>query len=149
MSGPAALIKLAERRADEAVLAWQRLDAQCHDARDRLALLQQHREAYRQLTQASLQHGMPAGSIVAHVGFIEQIEAVVVHHTNELGRLEAACARQWQAVVDARRDKRRYEILAERIAARDSAAASRRTRAETEEELLRAAGACVPIFRVP
>jgi flagellar export protein FliJ len=147
MSGTLALIKLAERRTDEAVAAWRRLDAQCRDVRHKLRLLQQHREAYRELTQASLQHGVPAGAIVAHVGFIEQIEAVVLRQAKELEQLEAACARQWQAVVDARRDKRRYEILAERIAARDNAAAARRARVETEEALLRAAAASAPIFR--
>jgi flagellar export protein FliJ len=146
MSGLAALAKLAERRADEAVAAWQRLTAQCNDAKQKLVQLQQHREAYRALAHTGLQHGMPAGSIVAHVGFIGQIESVVVRQTNEIGQLEAACVRQWQAVVDARRDKRRYEILVERVAAREAATASQRSRAETEEALLRAAAVSDPIF---
>jgi flagellar export protein FliJ len=146
MSGLATLVKLAERRADEAVAAWQRLNAQCDDAKHKLVLLQQHREAYRELTHTGLQHGMPAGSIVAHVGFIGQIETVVVRQTNEIGQLEAACVRQWQAVVDSRRDKRRYEILTERAAARDAATASQRTRMETEEALSRAAAVSEPVF---
>jgi flagellar export protein FliJ len=146
MSGFAILVKLAEHRADEAVAAWQRLTAQCDDARDKLVLLQRHRETYRELTQAGLRHGMPAGAILAYVGFIGQIETVVVRQSNELGELEAACVRQWQAVVDSRRDKRRYEILAERVNARDAAAAAQRTRVETEEALARAAAASTPIF---
>jgi flagellar export protein FliJ len=145
VSGLATLLKLAERRADEAIVAWQRLNAKCDDARQKLVLLQQHRDAYRARTHTGLQQGMPAGALVAHVGFIGQIEAVVVRQTSEIGQLEEACARQWQTVVDARRDKRRYEILAERAAAREAATAAQRTRLETEEALLRAAAPSGPI----
>jgi flagellar export protein FliJ len=146
MSGLSTLIKLAERHADAAVATWQRLNAQYDDARHKLALLQQHREAYRERTQTELQQGAQAGSIIAHVGFIGQIEAVVVRQTEELGQLEAACARQWQTVVDARRDKRRYEILAERIAARAAAKTAQRMHVETDEALSRAAAASAPVF---
>jgi flagellar export protein FliJ len=146
LSGLATLVKLAERRADAAVAAWQRLAAQCDDAKQKLIRLQQHREAYCELAHTGLQNGMPAGSIVAHVGFIGQIESVLARQTNELGQIEAACVRQWQAVVDARRDKRRYEILLERVAARDAATASKRSQVENEEALLRAAVVSGPIF---
>jgi flagellar export protein FliJ len=146
MSGLDTLIKLAVRRADAAVAAWQRLNAQYDDAKHKLELLHQHREVYRERTQTELQQGARAGSIVTHVGFIGQIEAVVAHQTEELGQLEAACARQWQTVVDARRDKRSYEILAERIATRAAAKTSQRMRVETDEALSRAAAASRPVF---
>jgi flagellar export protein FliJ len=146
MSGLATLVKLAGRRADEAAAAWQRLDAQCADAKHKLMLLEQHRDAYRALTHHSLRDGMPAGSISARIGFIGQIEAILVRQTQELERLEAACARQWQAMLDARRDRRSYELLAERGAARAATAASLHSRRETDEALLRAAQAGASIF---
>jgi flagellar export protein FliJ len=141
MSGLALLIKVAERRAGEAVAAWRRLEAQCVDTRHKLALLEQHRDAYCRLTHCGLFDGMPAGAIAARVGFIDQIEAVLARQTQELERLEAACARHWQAVIETRRDRRGYEILAERHAARAAAAAALETRRETDEALSRAAQA--------
>jgi flagellar export protein FliJ len=141
MSGLALLLELAGRRADDAVAAWQRLDAQCADARHKLALLEQHRDAYRRLTDSGLRDGMPAGAIAARIGFIGQIEAVLGRQAQELERLEAACAHHWQALVDARRDRRGYEILTERVAARAAAAAARRIGRETDDALSRAAQA--------
>ena len=147
MSGLATLIKLVEHRSDEATVAWQRLAAQRDDAKHKLLLLQKHGEGYRDLMRAELRHGMPAASIVAHLGFIGQIEAVVVNQEGELGQLQEACARQWQELVSLRREKRTYEILSERAAARDAVAASRRLRAEIDESLLRAVGRSAPVFR--
>jgi flagellar export protein FliJ len=138
VSGLATLIRLAERRADEAVLAWQRLKAQCDDAEHKLLLLHKHREGYRELMRTGLQHGVPAASIVAHIAFLGQIDAVVVRQKSELGQLDEACARQWDEFVDARRQKRMYEILRERISARDATTASRREQAELGELLQRA-----------
>jgi flagellar export protein FliJ len=139
MKGLASLIKLAERRTEQAVLAWQRLRAQCDDAKQKLLLLQKHREGYRDLMRTGLQQGMRAASSTAHIDFIGQIEAVAVRQGSELGQLEQACARQWEELMSARRDQRMYEILQERAAARDAATASRRRQAESDEAVMRAA----------
>ena len=139
MSGLATLIKLAERRVQQAVLDWQRLTARRDDARGKLARLQHYRQVYRDLMQTGLRDGMPAATIVAHIGFIAQIDAVVVRQQSELGELEAACAQHFDAVVNARREQRIYEILSEQIRTRAATAASRRQHLETGEILQRAA----------
>ena len=82
-----------------------------------------------------LLEGMSATSIMAHIDFIGQIEAVVVRQEAEIQDLEKACGRQLQELVEARREKRKYEILSERAAARDAEAASRRQQAEVDELL--------------
>lgn len=139
MKGLASLIKLAERRTEQAVLAWQRLHAQCDDAKQKMLLLQKHGDGYRDLMRTDLQQGMQAASSTAHIDFIHQIEAVSVRQGTELGQLEQACARQWQELVSARRDQRMYEILQERAATRDAATASQRQQAESDEAVMRAA----------
>ena len=139
MSGLATLIKLAERRAQEAVLDWQRLTARRDDAGGKLLRLQQHRQVYRDMMQTGLRRGMPAATIVAHLKFIAQIEAVTVRQQSEFGELEAACAKQYDLVVNARREQRIYEVLSEQIRARAATAASRRQHLETGEILQRAA----------
>jgi flagellar export protein FliJ len=141
MSGLATLIKFAERRAGGALTAWQRLRNQCDEAEHKLLLLKKHGEGYRDVMRAGLQQGMSATSMMAHICFIGQIEAVVVRQESELGNLKEACARQWQELLDARREKRMYEILSERAATRDAEAASRRQHAEIDELLQRAAKA--------
>ena len=146
MSGLALLLKLAEHRADEAAAAWRQLAARYADAKHKLQQLERHRDAYRELTDSGLRDGMPAGAIAARIGFVGQIEAVLVQQVGELERLEAACARQWQALHEARGERRRYEILAGRVAARAAAASSRRQRLETEEALLRGAPGPAAIF---
>jgi flagellar export protein FliJ len=140
------LIKLAERRADEAVAAWRALHAQCEDARQKLDLLQRHGEGYRDLLWADLQRGIPATSIAACLGFIGQIEAVVGHQQSELVQLEEACARQWQELVTLRREKRMFEILSERAAAKTAASDAHRQRCEIEEALVRAARTAPPML---
>jgi flagellar export protein FliJ len=139
------LAKLAERRADEAVSVWRRLQAQCEDARQKLDLLQRHGEKYRDLMRAGLQRGMPATSIAACLGFIGQIEAVVGHQQSELVQLEEACARQWQELVTLRRERRMFEILGERAAAEAAATEGQRQRREIEEALACAARTWSPI----
>jgi flagellar export protein FliJ len=140
------LIKLAERRTDEAVTAWRRLHAQCEDARHKLDLLQRHGEGYRDLMRADLQRGMPATAIAACLGFIGQIEAVVGHQQRELVQLEEACAHQWQELVTLRGERRMFEILSERAAAKDAATVAHRQRREIEEALMRAARTSPPIL---
>jgi flagellar export protein FliJ len=139
MAGLRTLIDVTRRRTEGALVTWQRLRTQCDDARQKLLLLKQHGDHYRDLMRAGLRQGMPAASTMAYVGFIGQIEEVVVRQETEVGSLEEVCARQWQELVDARREKRMYEILGERAAARELEAASRRGQAEIDELLQRLA----------
>lgn len=141
MSGLATLLRLAERRAQQAVLDWQRLDARRHDAEDKLVRLQKHRQAYCELMQQGLRHGMPAAASVGHIGFIAQIEAVVARQHSEIAELEAASARCHEAVVNARREQRIYELLIEQLKVQAASAASRHEHLETGELLQRAARA--------
>lgn len=146
MSGLATLIKLAERRAQEAVLDWQRLTARRDDAGGKLLRLQQHRQVYRDLMQTGLRHGMPAATIVAHLGFIAQIEAVAERQQSEFGELEAACATQYDLVVNARREQRIYEVLSEQTKAGAATAASRQQQIEAGDMLQRAARTRAPFL---
>jgi flagellar protein FliJ len=139
MSGFQSLITVAGRRTEEALVAWRRLRSQCDDARQKLTLLKQHGERYRALMRSSLQEGIPAMATMAYIGFIGQIEEVVGRQEGEVGRLEEACTRQWQELVEARRDKRVYEILRDRDATRKMEAALRRSQAEIDELLQRVA----------
>jgi flagellar export protein FliJ len=137
MSGMRALIEFAERRCEGALIHWQRLKAQCDEARQKLLLLRQHHENYRNLLRSDFEHGMAATSTNAYVGFIGQIEAIVVRQESEVGNLEEACGRQWQVLVDARREKRMYELLSERTAAREAEAQARRGQTEIDRLLQR------------
>ena len=139
MSGLAALIRFAERRTEGALIAWQRLKAQCEEANQKLLLLQQHGKNYRDLMNAGLQHGMSGNSTMAHLGFIGQIEAVVDRQQSEIVNLEEACERQWHELVEARRDQRMYEILSERAATREAELASLRDQTRMDELLQRTA----------
>jgi len=138
MAGLPKLISLAERKSDNALLAWQRLKAQCDDALAKLALLREHCQRYHRLLRDRLDAGMPAVSTTAYLGFIEQIEEVVQRQQNEVGRLETACAAQWQELMTLRREKRVYEIVHERAVERELAAALRRSQAEIDDTLQRA-----------
>jgi flagellar export protein FliJ len=120
-----------------ALIHWQRLKAQCDEAQQKLVLLRQHRENYRNLLRSGLKQGMAATSTNSYMGFIGQIEAIVVRQENEIGNLEEACSRQWQVLVDARREKRMYELLSERTAAREAEARTRRGQAEIDTLLQR------------
>jgi flagellar protein FliJ len=131
------LISLTESKSDGALAAWQRLKAQCDDALMKLSLLKQHRQRYRELLNADLGEGMPANSTMVYLGFIGQIEEVVLRQESEVGRLEAACSRQWQELAELRREKRVYEIVHERATERGLAVALRRSQAEIDELLQR------------
>jgi flagellar export protein FliJ len=137
MAGLEKLITLAGRRSDGALATWQRLKEQCDEALLKLSLLKQHRDRYRDLLRAGLGEGMPAVSTMAYLGFIGQIDEVVLRQENEVGRLEQACARQWQELVETRREKRMYEIVHQKAASRELAAALRRSQAEIDELLQR------------
>jgi flagellar export protein FliJ len=137
MPGLNKLIDLTGRRSDGALAMWQRLKAQCDEALKKLSLLKQHREHYRELLRSGLGEGMPAPSTMAYLGFIGQIDEVVLRQESEVGRLEEACARQWEALVEIRREKRMYEIVSDRTASRELAAALRRAQAEIDDLLQR------------
>ena len=137
MAGMHKLIAVAGSRSDGALATWQRLKAQCDDALRKRSLLKQHRERYRDLLNANLGEGMPAVSMMAYLGFIGQIDQVVLRQESEVGRLEAACIQQWQELVDIRRQKRIYEIVHERATSRELASALRRSQAEIDDLLQR------------
>jgi flagellar export protein FliJ len=131
------LISVTGKTSDAAVATWQRLKAQCDEALLKLSLLKQHVERYREMLNAGLGEGMPAMSTMAYIGFIGQIEEVVMRQENEVGRLEAACNRQWEELVEIRREKRTYEIVNERAIERELATALRRSQAEIDDLLQR------------
>ena len=133
------LINIAGHRTDEALLAWQQLRAQCAEAIRKLTLLKEYRERYRTMMRAGLEAGMPATATMAYLEFIGQIDEVVLRQESDLGTIELACERQWQQLLDARREKRTYEVLGDRVAAREAAAALRRQQAEIDELIQRAA----------
>ena len=131
------LISVTEKRSDAAVATWQRLKAQCDEALLKVSILRQHVERYHQMLNTGLGKGMPAVSTMAYLGFIGQIEEVVQRQENEVGRLEAACARQWEELIEIRREKRTYEIVSEKTAERELATALRRSQAEIDDLLQR------------
>lgn len=137
MSGMDQLIAVAGRRSDGALASWQRLRQQCQEALTKLSLLKQYRERYHELLRNGLEQGMPAVSTMAYLGFIGQIDAVVLRQESEVGRIEHACEQQWQELVESRREKRMYEIVGERIASRELEAACRRSQAEIDDLLQR------------
>jgi flagellar export protein FliJ len=137
MAGFHKLISVTGRKSDGALATWQRLKAQCDEALMKLSLLKQHRERYRDLLNAGLGEGMPAMSTMAYLGFIGQIEEVVLRQESEVGRLEAACTRQWEELTEIRREKRTYEIAQERADERELATALRRSQAEIDDLLQR------------
>jgi flagellar export protein FliJ len=132
------LIELAERRVETALTAWRHLRARCDEARSKLSLLKQHRESYGGLMHAALQHGMSASSLSSHLSFIGQIETVVVRQQSEVGSLEEGCARLWQDLLEARREKRMLEILNDRAKMREAEKASRSRQMVIDEMLQRA-----------
>jgi flagellar export protein FliJ len=131
------LISVTGRKTDAAAATWQRLKAQCDEALMKLSILRQHVDRYRQMLNAGLGEGMPAMSTMAYLGFIGQIEEVVQRQENEVGRLEAACTRQWEELIEIRREKRTYEIVSEKAAERELATALRRSQVEIDDLLQR------------
>ncbi|HTZ34524.1 MAG TPA: flagellar export protein FliJ [Stellaceae bacterium] len=131
------LISVTGHRSDGALATWQRLKAQCDEALMKLSLLKKHVERYREMLNAGLGEGMPAMSTMAYLGFIGQIEEVVLRQESEVGRLEAACTRQWEELTEIRREKRTYEIVQERADERELATALRRSQAEIDDLLQR------------
>jgi flagellar export protein FliJ len=135
MSNYDSLALVGASRADEQFMLWRRLMSQCQEAKQKLVTLGQFAERYRVQMKQHLEAGMPASASMTFLGFIGQIEAVTRKQVVEVGRLETACAEQWQHLVDARRDKRMYEILRDRASAAELAADLRRSQAELDELL--------------
>lgn len=132
------LIDLAASRSDEALRAWQLLRDQCAEAMRKLELLKEYRERYRGRMSAGLEAGMPVAAMRAYMDFIGQIDEVVLRQESGLGTIEQACAQQWEALIEARREQRTFEILGERLAAKDAEAALRRRNAEIDDLIQRA-----------
>ncbi len=137
MAGLKKLISVTGRKGDGALADWQHLKRQCDDALHKLSLLKQHRDRYRALLNSGLGEGMTAVSTMSYLGFIGQIDQVVLRQENEVGRLEAACTRQWEELVEIRREKRIYEIVQERADRQKLAAALRRSQGEIDDLLQR------------
>ncbi|HEX3860963.1 MAG TPA: flagellar export protein FliJ [Stellaceae bacterium] len=133
------LINLAGHRSDDAIATWQNLQQQCQQALAKLALLKEHRERYEDLLRGGLQRGMSAIATRAYLNFTRQIDDIVHRQQDEVERIEAAVARQWEHVVELRREKRVYEILGERAAAQELETALRRSQSEIDDLLQRAA----------
>lgn len=131
------LISITGKKSDDALIAWQRLKQQCDEALAKLSVLREYCERYRALLNSNLGEGMPAMSTMTYLGFIGQIEEVVLRQQSEVGRLEAACIAQWEELVEIRREKRVYEIVNERAAERELAAALRSSQAEIDDMLQR------------
>jgi flagellar export protein FliJ len=138
VSGFANLLRLARHRAEAALVAWQRADGQCADAKAKLAALERHAEAYRNRLKARLQQGVPAAVVAAELGFIGQIATVAARQRVELGQLEAASAHHWQELVSVRRVQRMYQLLSERAAARATETARLRQQRAADEAMQRA-----------
>jgi flagellar export protein FliJ len=135
MSGYQSLAVFVGNRADRQFAAWRLLINQCDEAKSKLVQLRHYADRYRLQLQAQLQDGMPANSTMVFLRFIGQIESVVQKQEREVARLELACRNQWQILVDARREKRMYEILRDRAAAENLAAELRRSQAEIDDLL--------------
>jgi flagellar export protein FliJ len=132
------LIEIAGRRGDEALVAWQQLKQQCAEALRKLTLLKEYRDRYRAMMNAGLQNGMAASATMAYLEVIGQIDDIVLRQESDLGTIEEACERRWQELVEARREKRSYELYNEFLAAREAEAALRRRNAEIDELISRA-----------
>lgn len=112
---------------------WRQLMAQCDGAKRKLAQLKQFAERYRNQMRDRLNDGSEARAIMVFLGFIGQIEAVIAKQEREVAHLEQSCVEQWHRLVEARREKRMYEILRDQVAAEKLTAALRRSQAEIDE----------------
>lgn len=135
MSNYDSLAVVGASRADEQFGIWRHLMNQCQEAKHKLATLSQFAERYRAQMRHHLETGMPAAASMNFVSFIAQIEAVVRKQASEVTRLETLCAEQWQILIEARRDKRMYELLRDRAAEAELAAGLKKSQAELDELL--------------
>src|SRR6185437_7143855 len=118
MSGYDSLAEFVGNRANHQQIEWRNLMGQCDGAKRKLG---------------QLGAGMDATATMGFLRFIAQIETVIGKQEIEVARLEQACREQWHRVVEARREKRMYEILRDKAAAEKLGAALRRAQAEIDE----------------
>lgn len=127
------LAQLVGTQADRQLVLWRQLMAQCDDAKEKLVQLRHYGERYRAQMQKHLNDGIEATATMLFLRFVGQIESVIVKQESEVARLEEMCRLQWQQLVEARREKRMYEILHDRAMAEKLAAALRRSQNEIDE----------------
>jgi flagellar export protein FliJ len=133
MSNYQSLADFVGGRADRQQAQWRHLMNQCDGAKRKLVQLRHHAERYRLQMRGHLSDGMEATATMGFVRFIGQIEAVIAKQEHEVARLEQACLEQWHRLVEARREKRMYEILRDRAEAEKLSIALRRSQAEIDE----------------
>ena len=133
MSNYQSLADFVGGRADRRQVEWRNLMRQCDGAKRKLAQLRLHAERYRLQMRDHLGDGRDAAATMGFLRFIGQIEAVIAKQEQDVARLEQACLEQWRRLVEARREKRMYEILRDREAAEKVALALRRSQAEIDE----------------
>ena len=133
MSSYQSLAEFTGDRADRQQVRWRQLMNQCDGAKRKLVQLRHYAERYRLQMRGHLADGMEATATMVFLRFIGQIEAVIAKQEQEVARLEQACLEQWHRLVEARREKRMYEILRDRAAAEKLELALRRTQAEIDE----------------
>lgn len=119
--------------ADKQQVVWRNLMSQCDGAKRKLLQLRHYAERYRLQMRGNLSDGMEAMATMVFLRFIGQIETVITKQENEVARLEQAVLEQWHRLVEARREKRMYEILRDRAAAEKLALALRRSQTEIDE----------------
>lgn len=120
-------------RADRLQVRWRQVMGQCDEAKRKVVQLRHHAERYRQQMGRRLNDGMEATATMGFHRFIVQIEAVIAKQETEVARLEQLCLQQWHHLVEARREKRMYEILRDKMAAEKLSAALRRSQTEIDE----------------
>jgi flagellar export protein FliJ len=125
--GYQSLVEVVGNEADRQLAAWRRLMSQCDDAKQKLVQLRHYADRYRRQLHTQLHDGIAANSTMVFLRFIGQIEGVILTQEREVARLELACRQQWQLLVEARREKRMYEILRDRATAEKLAAELRRS----------------------
>ncbi|MGH7072996.1 MAG: flagellar export protein FliJ [Stellaceae bacterium] len=135
MSGYQNLADFVGKEANRQFVAWRGLMDQCDNAKRKLAQLRQYAERYRQQLQSQLADGLAANSTMVFLGFIGQIESVIAKQERDVARLDLACRQQWQKLVEARRERRMYEILDDRAETEKMAADLRRRERELDELL--------------
>jgi flagellar export protein FliJ len=133
MSNYQSLADFAGDRADQQQVQWRLLMGQCDAAKRKLGQLRHYAERYRSQMGAHLANGVDATAAMGFLRFIEQVESVVTKQQREVERLDLACREQWQRLVEARREKRMYEVLRDRTVAEQVQADLRRSQIELDE----------------
>jgi flagellar export protein FliJ len=133
MSNYRSLADFAGDRADQQQVQWRMLMGQCDAAKRKLGQLGHYAERYRAQMGAHLADGLDATAAMGFLRFIEQVETVVAKQQREVARLDLACREQWHRLVEARRERRMYEVLRDRAVAEQVQLALRRSQIELDE----------------